>query len=186
MTDSSRNAAHLAAAPSVDTGDAFSAVTALLWREREVLERLLFKLVEQQLILTSGNTRWLNHADAEVRDAVASLQDHEIVRAAEVDALVRRHGLPADATLRQLAETAPEPWPMVLLDHREALRALTLEIDSVATENKRTLQAGESATREALEKISGRGAADAPVAPKGYGRGDATPLRSAFFLDEQA
>ncbi|HUX71839.1 MAG TPA: flagellar protein FlgN, partial [Cellulomonadaceae bacterium] len=34
----------------------------VLWQERHLLELLLFKLEEEQMILTSGRTRWLGHA----------------------------------------------------------------------------------------------------------------------------
>ena len=38
----------------------------ILWRERELLELLLFKLEEEQLVLASGRGRWLAHATHEV------------------------------------------------------------------------------------------------------------------------
>jgi hypothetical protein len=162
---------------------AFGALTDVLWREREVLEGLLYKLTAQQMVLRSGESRWLARADAEVRDAVEGLQDFEVLRAAEVDLLVRHYGLPASVSLRELAETAPEPWPTVLLDHREALRTLTLEIDAVAADNRRLLQAGERATREALDQITTGGAR-----PSGAydSRGDAVSRARSFILDEQA
>jgi hypothetical protein len=133
-----------------DRADAFAAVAALLWDEREALEQLLFKLVEEQLILVSGSTRWLNRADAEVRTAVTSLRASEVLRAAEVDALARRLELPAETTLVELAEKAPEPWPLVLSEHRGALRGLVLEIDAVAAENRRLLVASAHAVSETL------------------------------------
>ena len=125
-----------------DVEDSFAELAALLWRERDVLEDLLFRLVAQQLILSSGDTRWLPRADAEVRTASASLQEHEIARAAEVNVLLRHYALPADTSLRELAAFAPEPWPLVLLEHREALRLLALEIDQATDENRRLLLAG--------------------------------------------
>src|SRR4051812_39244560 len=41
---------------------ALTEVSNVLWRERELLEMLLFKLEEEQLLLTAGRTRWLPHA----------------------------------------------------------------------------------------------------------------------------
>src|SRR5690242_18604315 len=136
---------------------AFAGLTDMLWREREVLEDLLFRLTAQQMVLRSGESRWVARADAQVRAAVEGLQDFEVLRAAEVDLLVRHYGLPADVSLRELADTAPEPWLTVLHDHREALRTLTFEIDAVAGDNRRLLQAGERATREALDQIAATG-----------------------------
>ena len=37
----------------------------LLWRERELLELLVFKLEEEQLLLTAGKSRWLPQATRE-------------------------------------------------------------------------------------------------------------------------
>ena len=190
MTDlppSTLSARALSAVPDdLEAVEAFGLLSSLLWRERETLERLLFKLIEQQLILSAGSTRWLANADAEVAAAAEALQDHEIARAAEVALLVQRYGLPADTSLRQVALVAPEPWPVVLLEPRDALRALPLEIDAVTTENRRMLLAGEHATREALQRMA-NGPSRRAERPRTYGaRGDVAPLRNAFLLDEQA
>ena len=47
-------------------------LSTLLWREREVLELLLYKLQTQQLMLTTGRTEWLAVAAREV-DAVVEI-----------------------------------------------------------------------------------------------------------------
>ncbi len=122
-----------------DVAGTIADLAALLWREREILEDLLFRLVEQQLILSSGAARWLPKADQEVRTAADTLQEHEVGRAAEVNELVRHYALPGDTSLRELAAFAPDPWPLVLLEHREALRLLALEIDQATDENRRLL-----------------------------------------------
>ena len=41
-------------------------VSTVLWRERQLLELLVFKLEEEQLLLTAGKVRWVNHASREV------------------------------------------------------------------------------------------------------------------------
>jgi hypothetical protein len=164
---------------------AFGALTDVLWRQREVLEELLYTLTTQQLILRGGDSRWLARADSDVRSAIEAVQDFEVLRAAEVDLLVRHYGLPADVSLRGLAESAPEPWPTVLLDHREVLRTLTFEIDAVAADNRRLLQAGERATREALDTIT-TGASASTGAYDSRGDVPRTSRTRSFILDEQA
>src|SRR5215212_6463380 len=62
-------------------------VSTVLWRERELLELLLFKLEEEQLVLTSGRSRWLGHATREVEMVVAQIREAELARAVLVDAL---------------------------------------------------------------------------------------------------
>lgn len=166
--------------------DALTAVAAVLWREREALDRLLYSLVSQKLILSSGNTRWLHLAENEVHQAADGLRGAELLRAAEFDALMRLAGLPPETTLRELAAIAPEPWPMVLDEHGTALRELALEVQTAAAENTRLLQAGEQALREALDALHGtasgydaRGLSGRPGRNTGSGR-------TLSLLDEQA
>ena len=61
-------------AHTAETADAFAAVAAVLWNEREALEQVLYSLQVEQLVLTAGATRWLNHADADLRVALERLQ----------------------------------------------------------------------------------------------------------------
>jgi hypothetical protein len=159
-------------------------LAAVLWRERELLESLLFSLVQQQLVLTSGGTRWIARVDAMVQAAARAVQEHELVRAIEVDALAAQHGLPADVPLRDLAALAPEPWGTVLADHREALSLLLAEIDTVTVENRALLVAGERATREALEQVGAL--ASAPQSGRYVADGPLSALRGGSVLDEQA
>jgi FlgN protein len=139
--------------PLPTSPDVFDTIAATLWRERESLETLLFKLVEQQLILTSGNTRWLHLVDDEVRAAAAELREAELIRAAELGLLARQRGLELETTLRELVAVAPEPWPIVFEEHGNALRSLAREIQSVSDENTRLLHAGEQAIHEILEHL---------------------------------
>jgi hypothetical protein len=165
MTDSFRESAP--GVPTLSATDA-AALSSVLWRERELLETLLFRLVAQQHLLGAGAVRWLSRLDAEVERAARAVQDHEIVRATEVEFLTSRLNLSSDASLRTLAQGAQEPWSSLLTEHLTELRSLMREIEATSTENKRLLRAGEHATREALERSVG-----APSSSESgdYGRG---------------
>lgn len=141
------------AAHTAETADAFAAVAAVLWTEREALERVLYALQVEQLVLAAGATRWLNHADGSLRVALERLRTTEVLRAAEANELARVARLPFQLTLAELAEVAPDPWRMVLSEHRAALRELVAEIDSLATETRRLLADGAAATSETLASI---------------------------------
>jgi hypothetical protein len=128
--------------PTADPGAvaaAFSAVSAALWSQRDALETVLFKLVEERFVVASGSARWLNRADDEVRSAIATMQMGEVLRAVEVEALAQAVELPGIATLDELADALPEPSRLILRDHRSALRSLVAEIEAVAEENRRLL-----------------------------------------------
>ena len=53
-------------------------LSEVLWRERHLLELLLFKLEEEQLVLTSGRTRWLGHATREVETVLEEIRTAEL------------------------------------------------------------------------------------------------------------
>ncbi len=67
-------------------------LSTLLWKERELLELLLFKIEEEQLVLASGRTRWLAHATREVEVVLAEIREQELHRAVTVDALAAAIG----------------------------------------------------------------------------------------------
>ena len=117
----------------------------VLWREREVVERVLFKVLGQQLVLKAGQTRWLVAANTEIELAVNDLRVIEVLRCAEADRLAEQLDIGHGATLAELAAAAPEPWGSILAEHRDALRDLATEIDRSIRENRALLIDGASA-----------------------------------------
>ena len=156
----------------------FREVSAILWRERHLLELLLFKLDEEQLVLAAGRTRWLPRATREVEMVLEEIRQTELERAVEVSRLSVDLGLPASASLRQLAEAAPPPWQGMLLEHRQAFLSHTDEITSLVQTNRELLARGQKAVRDVLASI-GDGKVEVGA---GYG----TPGASGrhFLIDE--
>ncbi|HEY0358546.1 MAG TPA: flagellar export chaperone FlgN [Mycobacteriales bacterium] len=130
------------------------AVSRILWKERELLELLLFKLEEEQLVLASGRTRWLAHATREVEAVLEEIRRMELLRSVEVDAASADLGLEPGASLGALADAAPAPWAELLRSHRQNFLTLTGEIHAVAESNRELLSAGQRATRETLLSLS--------------------------------
>jgi hypothetical protein len=125
-------------------------VSTVLWTERELLELLLFKLEEEQLVLASGRARWLAHATREVEMVMEQIRGAELSRAVAVDQLAGERGLGPGPSLTALAEAAPAPWDDMLRDHREAFLALTEEISSISRSNRELLGAAARTSRETL------------------------------------
>ena len=125
-------------------------VSSILWRERELLELLLFKLEEEQLLLAAGRTRWLGHATREVEMVINEMKRAELGRAVEVEAVATSLGLRPEASLRELAEAAPPPWGDILREHRSAFLSATKEITEMATSNRDLLAAGYHSARSTL------------------------------------
>jgi hypothetical protein len=129
-------------------------VSSILWREREMLELLLFKLEEEQLVLASGRTRWLSRTTREVDMVLEEIRRTEVLRAMEVDAVASALGLPSNASLGALAAAAPEPWRGILTSHRQAFLTLTAEIGALAETNRDLLTAGQRAAHETLLSLT--------------------------------
>jgi hypothetical protein len=147
----------------------------LLWRERELLELLVFKLEEEQLLLTAGKSRWLPQATREVEAVLARIRVAGMERAVEASAVALEWGLPDDATLRLLAEHAPsDTWRDILSSHLAGLTALTAQIAEVRDTNLTYIRAATRATQETLATVG----APAP----GYdGRGARTAAAAGSF-----
>jgi hypothetical protein len=163
-----------------ELAETFSAVASLLWNERESLELVHYKLVQELLLLQAGESRWLAKADAEVAEAIRRMRMSEVLRAAEMERILTELGLPATASLAELAELAPEPWGLVLLEHRAALRSLVAEIQAAGHSVRILLNAGSTAIRSTLDlltqSVSTYNAAGAEV-ERDYG---------SLLFDEQA
>jgi len=116
-------------------------IAAVIEREGELLDSLLFKLVETRLLLESGEHRYLARATREVERARRRTREADLVRAASVADIGR------GATLRAIASTASGPWPGILRDHHERLSGLVAEIEQTAHRNADLARCGLEALR---------------------------------------
>jgi len=103
-------------APMTSDVTGFTSLVAALWEQRSALQRLAGAL--------SGH--------GELAAAVEEFQLGEVFRVAEVEALARMLGLPADVTLAELAAVATAPWDTLLTDHWVALQRLYTEVTARA------------------------------------------------------
>lgn len=133
----------------------FAEVSDILWRERELLDVLLFKLESEQLLLASGNVRWLSRATREIDLVLEQLRLTELTRALELDALAAQLGLGADVNLAGLAAAAPSPWGDLFYAHRTAFLTLMEQISSLAEANRVALAAACEETEERLLALGG-------------------------------
>jgi hypothetical protein len=128
-------------------------LSQILWRERELLDGLLFKLVVEQLVLSSGRTRWLMRAANEVELILEELRRTEILRAVAADEAAASIGLEENSSLAALAEALDEPWQSIMIDHRDEFRRVSREIEALADTNRELLTVGLRAARETLMSL---------------------------------
>ena len=136
---------------------ALNDVSTVLWKERQLLELLVFKLEEEQLLLTAGKARWVNHASREVEIVLEQLRAAELLRALKVEAAAAELGLESFPGLRSLSQAAPEPWCSIFARHRQAFLELTTEVRELSERNRHLLAKGRDAARDALSWLTGKG-----------------------------
>lgn len=156
-------------------------LSGILWRERQLLELLLFKLEEEQLLLAAARTRWLPRATKEVEMVLDEIKYTELERAVELERVATELGLGQALSLRQLSEGAPTPWDGMFAEHRAAFLALTEEIVGLVQTNRELLSRGQAAVREVMASLDeGRGEANV------YGPGKVVDLKPnrPFLIDE--
>jgi hypothetical protein len=125
-------------------------LTWVLWRERELLEGLLYRLEVEELVMAGGRTRWIAASARDVEDAARQIREVEVLRAVAADEAAETVGLAPNPSLSALATAADEPWASILNEHREALMVLSDEIIKAAATNRSLISSGLRAAHETL------------------------------------
>ena len=128
-------------------------LAAVLWRQRELIERLCYRLECEQLLLASGRMSRLALATSEVESTVEDLQVIELQRAEAADRACLELQLPPGSGLGDLAAAAQPPWTGVFLEHRSALITLTEELKILAESNKQLVTGGLAAVEMAINSL---------------------------------
>lgn len=150
-------------------------LSSVLWRERDLLDRLLFKLEVEQLVLTNGRSHWLPLAAREIEAVLDDIRNIELLRAVALDSLAAELGLPANPSLRDLSEHSNEPWKSLWLDHREAFTTVATAISQMSQSNRVLLTAGYQAAQATLLSMEVR----SPT----YGSDGSVGSRRRSFVD---
>lgn len=120
------------------SGTKLSALADVLSLERNVLEALLFRLVEANLVLVAEEARFVPQALAEVEDVIARLRGAEAKRRKVAAALAAEIGLTdVELSLEYLAGNLPDPVRIVFERHRDGFMRLAAEIERITLENRR-------------------------------------------------
>jgi hypothetical protein len=136
-------------------------LSRLLWRQRRLIETLLFKLEVERLLLATGKIRWLDAATVEVSTILDHIRSEDLAREAMPMAHIRRElGLGPDATLSDVVESAPDPWGDIYRDHQTALLSYLSEVETAAASNRELLQRGLRSTQTFLASLHSTPAAD--------------------------
>ena len=129
-------------------------LSALLWHERELLDLLLFKLEEEQLLLAAGKSRWIQHATREVEQVMERIRSAGLARSVEVAAVALEWQTDENASLRDIVAAAPPgAWFDIFEAHLTAMTVVTDEIKQVRDLNEQLLRQASRSTQETLADI---------------------------------
>ncbi|WP_150308007.1 flagellar protein FlgN [Planctomonas psychrotolerans] len=152
-------------------------LSALLWQERELLELLVFKLEEEQLLLTAGKSRWIEHATREVEQVLQRLRNAGLARSVQVSTLAREWGTAEDAPLRDLVASAPPgPWSDIFAAHLRSMTELTDTIKQLRDQNEQFLRTAARSTQETLAGVH-----PDPVTYDAFGSSDVAAVGGRLF-----
>ncbi len=134
----------------VDGNNLYDPLSDILWRERSLLARLVFKLAVVRILLAAEGYRWLPIA----ADEAAGITD-------ELDKLSRRRrgliGQHESTTLLDVATAAPAPWDEILHDHREILLLLRDQARHGASSTAAALAATRASVAAEVEELELQG-----------------------------
>ena len=159
-----------------------SGLSSLLWRERDILDNLLFKLDVQQLLLMSGRSGWLVRASREIETALEQVRIIELERAVRFNEVSGELNLEASPSLAAIAGAAEEPWKSLLTEHYEAFLELATRIQAITSLNREMAFSAQIATEAILTSIRG----DSDHGLNLYAQSGATEKldRKSVFVDE--
>ena len=142
----------------------FVALVGLLNREVRLLERLVFKLTETELLTAAGEARFMGLILDEVHDITADLGGIEVARSMLVADLCDSLGISDEVPLEELAAYAPSDAAPLLMELRERMIVAANDLEAVAA-------TGSHASREQLDRVSTSLAALGPESTGGGGYG---------------
>ncbi|WP_434056694.1 flagellar export chaperone FlgN [Leifsonia sp. McL0608] len=116
-------------------------LSAQLWKERALIELLLFKLDELELIVADNRSRWVPRATKEIEQVLDRMSTAGLARAIDVSGVAEEWGCSPEAGLRELVAAAPAGvWGDLLDSHLQALLDLAGEVREATQTCQRLLR----------------------------------------------
>lgn len=129
-------------------------LVAQLGRQRQLVEYLLFKLLEAQLLLSSDQAAFVPIAMAEIESVLRRIREEEERREELISSLAEDWGMPPhDLKLAYLTEHAPEPYRTAFSEHRRTFMSLVDQVEKVTRDNRRLATEGLARVQAALSGL---------------------------------
>ncbi len=125
-------------------------LSSVLWRERELLDLLLFKLEVEQLVLATGRSRWLAPATREIEAVLQHIREVELLRAVAVDTVAAQLGSRRTPACSRSLPRAPTPGQPSGTTTWRPSRTVATQITEMSQSNRALLTAGYQAAQATL------------------------------------
>jgi hypothetical protein len=129
------------------------ALASAIFRQIDALGSLRFKFEVQQMMLAGGRAGWVEETTRELRTAIEEVQSTDLHFRRQLQAVGIALSLSPEATLREVAEAAEDPWRYIYSQGREELRTAIERVGMLCEENRKLLARGFLATTEALAML---------------------------------
>jgi flagellar biosynthesis/type III secretory pathway chaperone len=126
-----------------------------LWRVRDLLELLAYRVEVQRALVETGRATWIARSTREVDQLLQQIRTAELMRAIETAPAAQALMLSDDASLGEIAAAAPAPWDHVIAEHRHALLEATSDLTQAALANRDLRANGARAVEDVLAQFSG-------------------------------
>lgn len=105
---------------------------AVVGRERQILERLLYRLLQTSNMITIDETRFLHWLALDLERVADHLREIDLQRSIIAVGLEGEHStqqsLPSQITMTTISANAPTPYRFLLDDHQSEMSALVGEV----------------------------------------------------------
>ncbi len=128
---------------TLDAGPAYERLNATLWRSRANLERMEFLLEVQLMMLRDGRLEWQHQISELLDDTAEAISVADLEReVAVMDGVEAGIAAPQGASLRVIAERAPEPWSLIFGDHLVNLESVVRRIGELRDRARVAIDSG--------------------------------------------
>jgi len=162
-----------------DLAEVMAELSSVLWKQRNQIEMLQYRLEVQQLICATATERRLQIAVDEVEVALEEIRRSERARDAVVRQCAQLLALASDASLADIRSRVPEPWHSMLADHQEALLAMVADAENLAARNRELALRGAHDARALLDAVTGG------ANPSSYGPSSGVTSARGTLLDHR-
>jgi hypothetical protein len=159
----------------------------LLWRERDVLEDVLYRLQVQQLLLVEGRERWVERSVDDLERSLARVERYQRMHRDLLDDISAYLPVHGGSTLSEVVAVTPSPWDDIFEEQQASVLVLINEIEAASRDNHGLARRGMVQAGEAMERF-GQATGTTGAGPESYGpTGLRRPRRNvdAMLLDRR-